>query len=118
MHASGLEGPIPSNISLLTNLTQLRISDIKGPSQNFPILSNMKGMIRLILRSCNITGELPSYMWTMNKLEMFDVSFNKLVGEIPATSIEGHLRFLDLSYNNFAWQGPEQPTCQDNLSEC
>ncbi|KAK7247215.1 hypothetical protein RIF29_42092 [Crotalaria pallida] len=138
MHASGLEGPIPSNISLLTNLTQLRISDIKGPSQNFPILSNMKGMIRLILRSCNITGELPSYMWTMNKLEMFDVSFNKLVGEIPATSIEGHLRFLfltgnmlsgnvpdsvlmagsnvDLSYNNFAWQGPEQPTCQDNLN--
>ncbi|XP_019461303.1 PREDICTED: probable LRR receptor-like serine/threonine-protein kinase RFK1 isoform X1 [Lupinus angustifolius] len=138
MHASGLEGPIPSNISLLSNLTQLRISDINGPSQTFPILNNMKGMIRLILRSCNITGKLPSYMWTMNKLEMFDVSFNNLVGEIPATSIEGHLRFLfltgnmlsgnvpdsiliagsnvDLSYNNFSWQGPEQSTCQDNLN--
>lgn len=23
----------------------------------------------------------------------------------------------DLSYNNFTWQGPEQPTCQQNMSE-
>ncbi|OIW17947.1 hypothetical protein TanjilG_17783 [Lupinus angustifolius] len=135
---NSLNGKIPSFIQNWKLLQRLRISDINGPSQTFPILNNMKGMIRLILRSCNITGKLPSYMWTMNKLEMFDVSFNNLVGEIPATSIEGHLRFLfltgnmlsgnvpdsiliagsnvDLSYNNFSWQGPEQSTCQDNLN--
>ncbi|XP_061364894.1 probable LRR receptor-like serine/threonine-protein kinase RFK1 [Gastrolobium bilobum] len=138
MHASGLEGPIPSNISLLSNLSQLRISDINSPSQDFPILSNMAGMIRLILRNCNITGELPSYFWTMKKLEMLDVSFNKLVGEIPATVQVGHLRFVfltgnmlsgnipdsilmdgsnvDLSYNNFTWQGPEQSACGNYLN--
>lgn len=75
-----------------------RISDINGPSQDFPILSNMTGMIRLyvvfllkviwhilfaiiwfkviqafqfrILRNCNITGEIPSYFWTMKNLDM------------------------------------------------
>ncbi|KAK3004606.1 hypothetical protein RJ639_018463, partial [Escallonia herrerae] len=44
MHASGLEGPIPSSISLLENLTELRISDINGSTQGFPILSNTTGL--------------------------------------------------------------------------
>ncbi|KAJ1426180.1 Serine-threonine/tyrosine-protein kinase, catalytic domain [Sesbania bispinosa] len=138
MHATGLEGPIPSNISLLTNLSQLRISDVNSPSQDFPNLSNMTGMIKLILRNCNITGELPTYFWTMKSLEMLDLSFNNLVGEIPETIHVGHLRFLfltgnklsgdvpasilmdgsnvDLSYNNFTWQGPERPACGDHLN--
>uniref|UniRef100_A0A2P2MSX3 LRR-RLK n=1 Tax=Rhizophora mucronata TaxID=61149 RepID=A0A2P2MSX3_RHIMU len=47
MHASGLEGPIPSNISLLSNLVELKISDIIGPTQAFPLVSDMTGMIRL-----------------------------------------------------------------------
>ncbi|XP_027191828.1 probable LRR receptor-like serine/threonine-protein kinase RFK1 isoform X3 [Cicer arietinum] len=138
MHASGLEGPIPSNISLLTNLSQLRISDITGPSQDFPVLSNMTGMIRLIFRNCNITGEIPSYFWTMKKLEMLDLSFNNLFGQIPNIVHVGHLRFVfltsnklsgnvpdsilmdgsnvDLSYNNFTWQGPGKSACGDYLN--
>ncbi|CAI8618722.1 unnamed protein product [Vicia faba] len=138
MHASGLEGPIPSNISLLTNLSQLRISDINGPSQDIPILSNMTGMIRVVLRNCNITGEIPSYFWTMKDLEMLDLSFNNLFGEIPARAHVGHLRFLfltgnklsgnvpdsvlmagsnvDISYNNFTYQGLEKSSCGDYLN--
>ncbi|GLT66432.1 hypothetical protein SLA2020_387970, partial [Shorea laevis] len=46
MHASGLEGPILPNISLLSNLLQLRISDIDGPNQDFPMLTNMSGLVR------------------------------------------------------------------------
>lgn len=140
MLASGLEGPIPSNISLLSNLNQLRISDINSPSQDFPILSNMTGMMILVLRNCHITGKLPSYFWSMKSLNMMDVSFNKLVGEVPEGLHVGHLRFLfltgnmlsgnipdsilmdgssvDLSYNNFTWQGPDQYACRDYLSEC
>ncbi|KAL5577007.1 hypothetical protein UlMin_018706 [Ulmus minor] len=137
MQASGLGGPIPSNISLLTSLLDLRISDIPGPEQKFPALENMRSLINLVLRNCNISGEIPSYLWTRKTLEVLDVSFNKIVGEIPATIDLGRIQFLfltgnmlsgsvpdtilkdgislDLSYNNFAWQGPEQPTCQDNL---
>ncbi|ONI10807.1 hypothetical protein PRUPE_4G069200 [Prunus persica] len=138
MHASGLQGPIPSNISLLSNLQELRISDIKGPQQGFPTLTNMTGLVRLVLRNCNISGEIPPYIWTIQNLEMLDVSFNKLVGEVPDTINLERLRFLiltgnslsgsvpgsifkdgsnvDLSYNNFTWQGPEQRTCQDNIN--
>ncbi|KAM1796575.1 hypothetical protein ACFX11_036800 [Malus domestica] len=138
MHASGLQGPIPSNISLLINLTELRISDINGTEQGFPVLKNTTGLVRLVLRNCNISGEIPPYVWTMQNLEMLDVSFNKLVGEIPSTLNLERLRFLfvtgnsmsgsvpdsvfkdgsniDLSYNNFTWQGPEKPACQDNIN--
>uniref|UniRef100_A0A7N2LPF2 non-specific serine/threonine protein kinase n=1 Tax=Quercus lobata TaxID=97700 RepID=A0A7N2LPF2_QUELO len=138
MHASGLEGPIPPNISLLNNLLQLRISDIDGPNQDFPMLRNMAGIVRLVLRNCKISGEIPAYIWTMKQLEMLDVSFNKLVGELPPSIKLERLRFLfltgnllsgnvgdsvlkegsniDLSYNNFTWQGPEQPACHENMN--
>nr|POE71700.1 putative lrr receptor-like serine/threonine-protein kinase rfk1 [Quercus suber] len=138
MHASGLEGPIPPNISLLNNLLELRISDIDGPNQDFPMLRNMTGIVRLVLRNCKISGEIPAYIWTMKQLEMLDVSFNKLVGELPPSIKLERLRFLfltgnllsgnvrdsvlkegsnvDLSYNNFTWQGPEQPACQENMN--
>eukprot|EP00258_Populus_trichocarpa_P021329 XP_024437348.1 probable LRR receptor-like serine/threonine-protein kinase RFK1 isoform X1 [Populus trichocarpa] len=138
MHATGLEGPIPSNISLLNNLVELRISDINGPTQSFPMLKNMTGMIRLTLRSCKIFGEIPAYLWTMKSLELLDVSFNKLVGKIPARISADRLRFIfltrnllsgdisdsilkdgsnvDLSYNNFALQNPGQPVCRENMN--
>ncbi|KAK7306459.1 hypothetical protein VNO77_44400 [Canavalia gladiata] len=134
MHASGLEGPIPSNISLLKNLEQLRISDIKGPSQVFPSVGNMTMLTILVLRNCNLSGVIPSYIWTMANLAVLDVSFNMLVGEIPAIISARRLRFIyltgnmlsgnipnsilkdgssiDLSYNNFTWQDPDQPACQ------
>ncbi|KAJ6979333.1 probable LRR receptor-like serine/threonine-protein kinase RFK1 isoform X1 [Populus alba] len=138
MHATGLEGPIPLNIYLLNNLVELRISDINGPTQSFPMLKNMTGMIRLTLRSCNISGEIPAYLWTMKSLELLDVSFNKLVGKIPASISADRLRFIfltrnllsgdisesilkdgsnvDLSYNNFALQSPGQPVCRENMN--
>ncbi|KAK7318862.1 hypothetical protein RJT34_03569 [Clitoria ternatea] len=138
MIASGLEGPIPSNISLLINLSELRIGEINGPTQDFPTLSNMSGMKILILRNCNITGELPSYFWSWKSLETLDVSFNKLYGKVPVAAPAGHLRFLfltgnmlsgnvpnsilvdgssiDLSYNNFMWQGPGKLACGDYLN--
>ncbi|KAB2601357.1 LRR receptor-like serine/threonine-protein kinase RFK1 [Pyrus ussuriensis x Pyrus communis] len=47
MHSSGLEGPIPSNISLLYNLKELRISDTNAPSQEFPMLRYMTGLVTL-----------------------------------------------------------------------
>uniref|UniRef100_F6HMD1 Uncharacterized protein n=1 Tax=Vitis vinifera TaxID=29760 RepID=F6HMD1_VITVI len=70
MQASGLEGPIPLSISLLDKLTELRISDMTGKSQGFPLLNNMTGIINLVLRNCNISGEIPAYIWKMKELEM------------------------------------------------
>ncbi|XP_022927452.1 probable LRR receptor-like serine/threonine-protein kinase RFK1 isoform X1 [Cucurbita moschata] len=138
LHGSGLQGPIPAKISLLSNLKELRISDINGPMQNFPDLTNMTGLVRLVLRNCNIAGEIPSYVWMAPDLQMLDLSFNKLTGEIPDDTNMERMRFLflsgnmlsgklpesilkdgsnvDLSYNNLTWQGPEQHACRKTLN--
>ncbi|XP_071715129.1 probable LRR receptor-like serine/threonine-protein kinase RFK1 [Rutidosis leptorrhynchoides] len=136
--ASGLNGPIPSNISLLENLLDLRISDITGPAQRFPNLENVQGIIKLILRNCNLSGEIPDYIWQVRELELLDISFNSLVGKISNNILGRSLRLvfltgnmltgdipdsilvngasIDLSYNNFKWQGPTQSTCRQNTN--
>ncbi|CAH9076530.1 unnamed protein product [Cuscuta epithymum] len=139
LHATGLEGPVPGNISVLNKLTDLRISDINGPSQGFPLLNDMGGLVILVLRNCNISGEVPAYIWNSRTLQTLDLSFNKLVGEIPKSiSVRSMLKFvfltgnslsgyvtesilkdginLDLSYNNLTRQGPDQPACQQNMN--
>ncbi|KAL0352927.1 UNVERIFIED_CONTAM: putative LRR receptor-like serine/threonine-protein kinase [Sesamum angustifolium] len=100
MFASGLEGPIPLNISLLNMLTDLRISDLKGPAQEFPVLRSTPGLVTLILRNCNITGEIPPYVWRLRVLQMLDVSFNRLVGEIP-NHIARNLKLVNRDVNMF-----------------
>ncbi|CAL5405975.1 unnamed protein product [Camellia sinensis] len=84
IQASGLDGPIPSGIAVLTNMTELRISDLNGTKvSTFPPLSNMRYLRTLMLTSCNIIGSLPEYLGTMINLTILDLSFNKLSGVIP-----------------------------------
>lgn len=138
MIGTGLQGPIPSNISLLHNLSDVRISEISGPAQRFPPLDNAIGLLTVVLRGCNISGEIPAYIWQRRDLQLLDVSFNKLVGEISNDIVGRSLRYvfltgnmlsgaipntlliegatIDLSYNNFTWQGPDRPTCQPNMN--
>ncbi|KAH9797469.1 putative LRR receptor-like serine/threonine-protein kinase RFK1 [Citrus sinensis] len=133
MQGSGFDGPIPSSISVLENLKQLKISDIAGTNHPFPDLRNMTGITMINLRNCSISGELPEYIWGMNKLQILDLSFNRLIGEIPNVATPSTLKFIfltgnflsgnipasilrkgtnvDLSYNNLTYQSPEQPAC-------
>ncbi|KAK8675624.1 hypothetical protein V6N13_033689 [Hibiscus sabdariffa] len=115
MHASGLQGPIPKGLFLPSKLLVLRISDIQGPSNGFPMLRNMRGLVTLVLRNCNISGRIPDYIWKMEYLAMFFLSGNLLSGDVP-DSILKQGTSIDLSYNNFNWQGPEKPVCQENLN--
>nr|XP_023878211.1 probable leucine-rich repeat receptor-like serine/threonine-protein kinase At3g14840 isoform X3 [Quercus suber]POE78692.1 putative leucine-rich repeat receptor-like serine/threonine-protein kinase [Quercus suber] len=124
IQASGLNGPIPLHIAFLENLKDLRISDLRGPEANFPRIHDMTKMNNLILRSCNITGQLPNLEKMIN-LETLDLSFNKLTGGIPKSYdlpqvdfmyLTGNLlsgpvpgwillnkrKSIDLSYNNFS----------------
>ncbi|XP_025014095.2 probable leucine-rich repeat receptor-like serine/threonine-protein kinase At3g14840 isoform X2 [Ricinus communis] len=132
IQGSGLSGPVPSGISLLANITDLRISDLSnGTETPFPALSSMKNLKTLILRSCNIVGQLPLYLGGMTNLRTLDLSFNKLTGGIPSdfsniqkadyiyltgNRLNGTVpdwilqkgNNIDLSYNNFI----DQSTCQ------
>ncbi|CAN1847323.1 Probable LRR receptor-like serine/threonine-protein kinase RFK1 [Linum perenne] len=138
MQASGLEGPIPSSISRLTNLAELTFSTCLFQSYRYPLLKQKTLICARILRNCNLSGELPDYVWSFNMMEMLDVSFNKLTGKIPPAITSERLRFvfltgnllsggvpdsilkqgsnIDLSYNYFESQGHDQPACRDNMN--
>lgn len=138
VEGSGLKGPIPSSISVLDKLIRLRISDIDSVNQAFPSLENSTGLTQLTLKNCNIVGEIPAYIWKMNSLRALDLTFNKLRGQLPVTTISQSFKIiflsnnslsgditeailrrgisLDLSYNNFTWQDSEKPACQRILN--
>ncbi|KDO49310.1 hypothetical protein CISIN_1g040908mg [Citrus sinensis] len=107
------------------SLTDLRISDLNGPEATLPDLRN-RTFKNLILRSCNLTGELPHFLGEVSEMKVLDLSFNKLNGTIPESFarladvdfiyLTGNLltgkvpqwmfgrgpENIDLSYNNFA----------------
>ncbi|KAL9438023.1 hypothetical protein AB3S75_023815 [Citrus x aurantiifolia] len=93
IQASGLVGPIPSGITSLRSLTDLRISDLNGPEATLPDLGN-RPFKNLILRSCNLTGELPDSLGEMSEMKVLDLSFNKLNGTIP----ESFARLVDVDF--------------------
>lgn len=103
IQASGFEGPIPQNI-FPSNLKELRISDIGGGGSEFPELGNIKGMERLMLRSCNISGRIPPYIANMSSLNNLDLSFNNLEGDI--VSLEGLARLQTLYLTSNSLSGP------------
>ncbi|XP_058773596.1 probable LRR receptor-like serine/threonine-protein kinase At1g53430 [Vicia villosa] len=97
-----MEGPIPPAVSVLKNLTELRISDLKGnKTMSFPDLKGLKFMTRLELRSCLIAGPIPDYIGEMRNLKELDLSFNSLTGPIPDSFQK--LEFINLMFltNNF-----------------
>ncbi|KAF4359851.1 hypothetical protein G4B88_020372 [Cannabis sativa] len=144
MEASGFNSSIPSSLSNLNSLTELRISDLNGEmSSNFPDLRKMTNLERLMLRSCNLRGNIPNYIRTLTNLTVLDLSFNKLEGPIPnfenimaldtlyltSNSLNGPIpdwiklrdsRYqIDLSYNNFS-ESSQPSTCRETLilSKC
>ncbi|XP_039170863.1 probable leucine-rich repeat receptor-like serine/threonine-protein kinase At3g14840 [Eucalyptus grandis] len=115
IQGSGLQGPIPSGISLLEKLSDLRISDLNGPESRVPQLSSTI-IERLILRSCNLTGELPGYLAGMTQLKILDLSFNKLRGEIPGNfSSLGKVDHIYLTGNQLTGAVPDWILEADNI---
>ncbi|GLT52539.1 hypothetical protein SLA2020_258740 [Shorea laevis] len=140
IQASGFEGPIPPSISVLSNLTELRISDLRSGDSEFPKLENMINMSRLMLRGCKIYGPIRSeHISEMSLLQILDLSFNRLEGNIPnfggllkmdymyltSNLLTGDIpewmkrresRYrIDISYNNLS-AGSQPPTCRETLN--
>ncbi|XP_077227042.1 putative LRR receptor-like serine/threonine-protein kinase At1g07650 [Tasmannia lanceolata] len=127
-HSASVSARVASLLKLWGDLQGLdvSISDINGTGSSFPDLGEKKLLRILVLRNCNISGEVPKYLAEMPRLRTFrDLSFNKLVGTIPNLEalkeilfmyftdnlLSGHLPdwllkkpyAIDLSYNNFTW---------------
>ncbi|KAL4282255.1 hypothetical protein GQ457_03G022300 [Hibiscus cannabinus] len=84
MEASGLSGPIPSINATLEKLKYLIISDLKGAEAAFPQFNaKLPELDRVILRSCNLMGEIPVSLGNFTTIKILDLSFNRFSGEVP-----------------------------------
>ncbi|KAM6548792.1 hypothetical protein CsatB_010879 [Cannabis sativa] len=43
----------------------------------------MTNILKVMMRSCKLRGNIPSYISNLTKLTILDLSFNKLEGEVP-----------------------------------
>ncbi|MQL95477.1 hypothetical protein Taro_028140 [Colocasia esculenta] len=76
MQGTALEGPFPSALSLLQNLIELRVTDLKKSDGGFPPIKDMPKMRHLVLRNCSISGQIPRYLGTMPRLRILYGSSN------------------------------------------
>ncbi|KAK1412113.1 hypothetical protein QVD17_33103 [Tagetes erecta] len=106
LQGCSVEGPLPSSISVLTLLEDLRISDLKGEASTFPSLQKVYGLRILILRNCLIHGKIPNYFGNMMYLKTIDLSFNNLTGDIPSSFSELVFERIYLTKNNLTGRVP------------
>ncbi|KAL5577020.1 hypothetical protein UlMin_018719 [Ulmus minor] len=114
MEASGFQGPIPSSISVLNNLVDLRITDLNGGLSEFPDLKNMTKLEKLMLRNCNISGSFPANINTLISLVHLDLSFNRLEGNISNFESLTHLQIIYLTSNFLSGDIPEWIKARDS----
>ncbi|KAK8951528.1 putative LRR receptor-like serine/threonine-protein kinase [Platanthera zijinensis] len=101
MQGTSLEGPFPQSFSNLTSITELRVTDIRVMTGDFPPLQKMKNMLQLVLRNLSITGQLPYFIGDMAALKTLDLSFNNISGIIPDNyvALDKSLKFMFLTNN-------------------
>jgi Leucine-rich repeat (LRR) protein len=69
---SSMQGAIPTELGLLTQLQEIAISNSDYLTGSIPRdLKNIKGLIRLILESNALSGRIPSEITTFNRRKHF-----------------------------------------------
>ncbi|CAB9524688.1 Leucine Rich Repeat [Seminavis robusta] len=105
-----LEGPLPSEIGLLTSIEALRLShnDFSGsiPSE-FGLLNDLT---ELFLHDTNVTGNIPETLVDMGALEHLTLSNTSLTGSIPDGLCD---RVWDMTYTCNEYYGGVYTICYD-----
>ncbi|KAJ0601783.1 putative protein kinase RLK-Pelle-LRR-XI-1 family [Helianthus annuus] len=103
----GVEGSIPEQIGLLSNLTHLSLYDNRLTG-NIPVsLTNLTRLDYLDLGGNNFSGNIPDSFTNLIRLKTLYLDSNSFSGEFPAllTNLI-HLESLYLSRNNFSGELP------------
>ncbi|CAN1812694.1 Probable LRR receptor-like serine/threonine-protein kinase At1g56140 [Linum perenne] len=107
IQGTSLEGPLPASLTNLNKLDNLRIGDLGGEDSSLDFLKNQTSLSILILRNCRIAGQIPDEIGAFTKLQLLDLSFNKLTGPIPATFQNfPELQYLYLGSNSLNGEIP------------
>uniref|UniRef100_A0A804I4E6 non-specific serine/threonine protein kinase n=1 Tax=Musa acuminata subsp. malaccensis TaxID=214687 RepID=A0A804I4E6_MUSAM len=107
IQGNSFEGPIPSSLSNMTKVTDLRIGDIQNGSSSLAFIRNLSSLSILILRNCRISDIMPSDFSRFTSLQRLDLSFNNLTGQIPQSLFNlSLLSYLFLGNNSLSGSLP------------
>ncbi|CAL9767454.1 unnamed protein product [Musa acuminata subsp. burmannicoides] len=107
IQGNSFDGPIPSSLSNMTKVTDLRIGDIQNGSSSLAFIRNLSSLSVLILRNCRISDILPSDFSRFTSLQRLDLSFNNLTGQIPQSLFNlSLLSYLFLGNNSLSGSLP------------
>ncbi|KAH8481094.1 hypothetical protein H0E87_031137, partial [Populus deltoides] len=81
IQSGGFTGPIPSSISVLTSLTDLKISNLLGDGSDFPNLESIAGIKYLYLTWNMFTGPIPDWINERDARYGIDLSYNNFTSE-------------------------------------
>ncbi|GKD31173.1 MDIS1-interacting receptor like kinase 2-like protein [Tanacetum coccineum] len=112
-----LEGSIPEQIGMLSNLAHL---SLRGNNLNgtLPVsLTNLTKLVELDLSGNNFKSTIPSQIGNLKNLLHLDLSDNQFSGLIPSSlGSMVNLTYLDLSWNNFIGPIPSSLGSMFNLA--
>ncbi|CAN6485636.1 unnamed protein product [Victoria cruziana] len=113
-----LNGPIPTDISSLSSLSNLNLTrnHLNGtiPDQ----LVNLKSLRTVLLGENSLAGEIPAQLGQSSSLMVLDLSHNSVTGAIPESlGNASNLRILLLDHNSLSGEIPSSFSGLANLIE-
>ncbi|GKD79013.1 MDIS1-interacting receptor like kinase 2-like protein, partial [Tanacetum coccineum] len=117
LRGNKLNGTLPVSV---TNLTKLVALDLSGNNftSNIPSqIGNLKNLLHLNLSRNNFIDPIPSSLCSMVSLTYMDISRNNFIGSVPSSlGSVVNLTYLDLSWNNFTGPIPSSLSFLVNLT--
>ncbi len=114
-----LNGEIPSELTNLTNLTELDLSENYELVGEIPAeLGNLTNLTKLYLYGNRLSGEIPAELGNLTNLTRLLLGGNQLTGEIPSQlgNLTGLIE-LGLSWNRLTGMIPEELGNLTNLTD-
>ncbi|KAK6162887.1 hypothetical protein DH2020_002728 [Rehmannia glutinosa] len=107
--SDNLNGTIPSSLSNLKHLQNLRLHKIPNLFGQIPqTLAKLSHLRYLVISWTNVTGPVPDFLAQLKNLAYLDLSFNRLSGSIPSSlATLPLLRAIDFSRNELTGPIPE-----------
>lgn len=108
-----INGTVP-NLKPLTGLTELDLSFNRlGP--DFPSLSN--SIVKLVLKNNSLTKIPQNLANLLSMVQELDLSYNQLSGWVPSSLFSlPSIQYLDLSHNKLTGQLPQTLNCGNSIS--
>merc|ERR1712232_736684 len=109
IHGNGLQGTLPSELSILSTIYELTASDNLITGTFPPDYSALTELDTLVLAFNQFSGQIPGYFFRYPDMVYWDVGFNKFEGTIPQDIPEQmpNLRVMFGENNQFSGTLPD-----------